>query len=175
MKCTFLLLSCSILVWTGCEKSDPSPKADASSVNQASAVDSSSIDETSPESVLRTFLLGIAERDAETLMRVGNGEGPLELLLAGAPLSEAQLSETKQQIKEMEITQLKPGEAIPYPSGGEIKFDEGDINATRLKLMTPTSPLPFDLQQFDGVWYVNVDPIIAVKKAAAKLRQENGE
>ena len=175
MKHIFAILSFSILVSGGCQRSDPVPQTLPIPVHQAPVADPPLVDEKSPEWVLRAFLLAMAERDAEMLGRVGNGEGPIELLLAGSPLNEAQLKEAKRQIEEMRISRLKAGDTIPYPGGGEIKLNEEDVNASRLKLMTPNSPLPFDLQRFDGVWYVNVDPIIAVRKAAAKLRQEDGQ
>ena len=120
MKHILLLVTFSIVLCAGCDRPDPSPIADQSFVDRSSSVDPPLADETSPESVLRTFLLAMAERDAETLMRVGNGEEPLELLLSGPPLTEAQLIEATKQIDEMDITQLKAGDTFPYPGGGEI-------------------------------------------------------
>lgn len=148
------------------EKNEPTQQAALKSPVQAPSHDPSS-----PESILRAFLIGIVEKDHETLIRTGNGEGPLELLLDGETLTGSQLAETISHFETMEITRLRVGDSITFPNGKKIAFGEHDINSHRLKLMVPSNPIAFDLQKFDGTWYVNVDTIIAVRKAADRAKQ----
>lgn len=139
-------------------------------VQQPTTTDSGDSDTTSPESVLRTFLIGMAEKNQEVLIRTGNGEGPMELLLDGDPLTPEQLAAFKKDFETMEITRLKVGDSMTFPGGKRIVFKEHDINPDRLKLMVPANPIAYDLQRFDGIWYVNVDTIIEVRKAAKQLK-----
>ena len=136
---------------------------------------SSQPDESSPEGVLRKFMIAMIDRDVETIMQVGNGDGPLELLLSGAELDEESKASAKEQVEKLVAKRLEVGDTVTFPSGASIELDENDVNESRLKLVFENNPVPFDLLKFDDQWYVNVDPIIAVKKAEKEVRAKRNQ
>lgn len=117
-------------------------------------------------------MVAMTSGDAETLKAVSLDHPDLELLLTGEKLDQARMDDIRNSVNSMPLTKLNVGDTFKIPQGETITVSGEMANENNVLLTSPGSPLPFTLRKVDGVWRVDAESIIAVRKKANQLRQQ---
>jgi hypothetical protein len=74
-----------------------------------------------------------------------------------------------QQGAALQIRHLQPGDVVPLEDGSEFTVPPHELETKNQWLMIQTIPMPLRLHKLEDRWQVDVEPLIAARRAA-KLR-----
>ena len=156
-----LIALAPLLPLIACEPADP-PPADAPGPADAH--------HATPEDALRSLLLGMVERDEQTIRNAILPAEHAEALWEGDPPSPETLEAYQQMLLDEQRTQihrLEPGDTVPLPGGREHELTEDVLSEDRQLLVVEREgrPIlaPVWVERTDGSWRVDAGPIIAAQ------------
>lgn len=116
---------------------------------------------------LRHFLMAMVERNQAVLQQVTLNHPELPVLWQGEKPPADYLADARQEIAAITFYRVLPGDTVLGLDGKEMLIKETDIQSHQLLLTFDENPIPFFLEQQQGVWKVHAAPIIATRKIAA--------
>lgn len=127
-----------------------------------------------PEGTLRIFTLGVllANEQLVNATIVPVSDEDLAYLLRKPKDAPAPPKELKELCANMKVRALKPGDKFTLPGGKKVTVAEEEVTDERMVLVLDDSPIPSRLYKAKGYWWVDASPVIAGRKAAAKLSEE---
>jgi hypothetical protein len=122
--------------------------------------------DSTPEDALKTFLLALAARDAETLRAVTLPDPDFDWLLKGRPASAEVLAQMKSRLETNPIRRLKAGDPVRMPNGEPRVVQPDDVRDGRAVLWPNGALLPSRVERVGTRWKVFARPFIAARKSA---------
>jgi hypothetical protein len=126
----------------------------------------------SPETAFRSFNLAMLAQDEAALKALTLPAEGFEWLLKGQRIPADKIDEIRPSLEKMEIKRLKAGDKVVLPGNREFTIRTEQVGPDRAVLSTFGSPIPTNVQKVDGVWKVDVRPVIAGRKAADAARKK---
>ncbi len=179
----FVVFFSSILLFSGCQPGTSVGEPDSEELNVSDRVSlrgtydrseafGNLIDDADPENVLRRFMIATIFGDIEMLEQTALSNEQLALL-ADNFLSPAQRTAAAKQLNIVPIVRLEVGDSFEMPNGDEYVVDESMSNETKQLFNFPGNPIPFELVLNEEAWRVNAAPLIAIRKTANELRNQD--
>ena len=78
-----------------------------------------------------------------------------------------------QAFESLSLQALKVGDTFGLPNGKSLNIDESMVHQDRCMLTFTGNPFPIDVQRIDGIWKVNPESFITVRKKAMELQNAN--
>lgn len=127
-----------------------------------------------PEGTLRVFTLGVmlANEQLIKMTIVPVPDEDLKHLLQKPEGKPPDAKELKERCANMKVRTLKPGDKFRLPGGKELVVTAEEVSDERLVLVLDDSPIPTRLYKAKGFWWVDAEPTIAGRKAAAEARRK---
>lgn len=118
-----------------------------------------------PATVLRAFLIALAEGDSAKGGGLIVANPDAEILWQGKAFPPEVFAELSRSL-ETGLQPLKIGDRVELPGGKSIVVDESHVNDNRAEFTMPGNPVPFIVVKSDGQWRVDASTVIAARKAA---------
>ena len=121
-----------------------------------------------PERAIRWFMVSLLTRDVVGLRAVTLPVDDLELIMPPKPVPPESLDAFKAQVAEMQVRLLKTGEEVKLAGGRTYKVRPEDVGPDRAVVLPEMASYPLVSHKVEGQWRIDVSPIVASVKAAAR-------
>jgi hypothetical protein len=145
--------------------------------NKVKPINDNKFDRSTPEGALRLFFLGMMTGDEDLIRTTIYPINQSEFAYLNSGVSDRVVgSEVHDMVAQMKYERLKAGSIWKMPNSTEMKVPpkmDSDRGVTAYLGPRSRSPIPLQIMKFYGQWWVQPDAVIAVRKAAEKIRNEN--
>lgn len=125
------------------------------------------------EGTLRVFTIGVMMGNEQlikqTALPLSDEEMKLLTTNEGAPL--LSVKEIKELCVKMEVKALKAGDKVKLPGGKEAVVTKEEVSDDRMVFVLGDAPVPTRMYKAKGFWWVDPEPLLFARKAAAEKRK----
>ena len=125
-----------------------------------------------PEEAIVKFMLAVMKGDKVALEKSIAPNPEWKILAESRHASEEDLPLLEAQLRLTSYKRLRAGDSFSLGTGKTHVIQAAEITEDRLLIDQKGSPFPFVLVRSNGVWKVDVGPILASRKAAAAARKQ---
>ncbi len=129
------------------------------------------------KSICQKFIRSMLSKNEKGVRSVILPAEDAELLWQGEAPPKGMLEKIDKSIENMVITEPKEGETVMLPDGRSIVMKKGMIGKDKTMILMTLGgekmPIPLMLSKVKGEWKIDASPLIAGRKAAAKVRARN--